>query len=262
MSSQKMYENEKNWIAFSFVLLQSGLTAIQAYKFPTTRFAFQSIHSILLRYIIVSFVVQWHNQKHTFIAWPSATHWFSPTLMALNVNSMSMTPLHKMRLHIMFGTPTNSLHCAASMQSPHWLSWTRFAVFAKWWFASFRFNVSKSTNTGKVFVMGAKRWNVVRLLRWNLSPWKPWFKCHCASYRTWRTPFHHSFSQSSHKFTARFAHCINTCCCSNNTRSQTVAHSGQMIADAIVRHALMASATNATKATAAARASATASASA
>lgn len=55
MSSQKMYENEKNWITFSFVLLCSGLTATQASKFPTTRFAFQSIHFIL-RYIIDSFV--------------------------------------------------------------------------------------------------------------------------------------------------------------------------------------------------------------
>lgn len=196
------------------------------------------------------------------MSWPSVPRWFSPTWLTLHVGSVSVTPLHKRRLHIMFGPPTNSLHRSASIQSQYWLSCTRFAVFAKRWFTSFRFNVSKSTNTGKVFVMGAKRWNVVRLLRWNLSPWKPWFKCHCAWYRTWRTLFHCSFSHSCREFTASFAHCINACCCSNNSRSRTVAHSGQMIAAAIVRHAAMASATNATKATAAARASATASASA
>lgn len=235
-----MAENEKNWIAFFICLIAirpNGKSKLPNFQLPNL--AFQSIWYI----IIDLFVVQWHNQNQPFMSWPSAPRWFSPTWLKLHVGSMSMTPLPKRRLHIMLiGPATISLHCSASMQSPYRLSWTRFAVFAKWWFASFRFNVNKSTNTGKVFMMGAKRWNVVRLLRWNLSPWKPWFKCHCASYRTWRTPFHHSFSHSSREFTASFAHCINACCCSNNSRSRTVAHS------------------NATKATAAASASAIASA--
>ena len=267
MSIQKMYENKKNWIAFWNALLCSGLTATHT---PASNFqlAFQSIHSSIHSSIHYWFICcstkkwnQWH--AHTFMTWPSARRWFAPTWLALNVNSMSMKPLHKMRLNIMFGPPTNSLNGSASMQNPYWLSWTRFAVFAKWWFASFRFNVSKSTNTGKVFVMGVKPWSVVRLLRWNLSPLKPWFKWHCASYRTWKMPFHHSFSHSSREFTASFARSSNACCCSNNTPSQTIAKSMMcQIAAAIVHHAAMASATNATKATAAARANATASASA
>ena len=204
---------------------------------------------------------QWHVQ--TFIQWPSAPHWFAPTWLPLKVNLMRMTPLRKRRQSfIRIGTVMNALHCAEGMHrlSRFWCA--RLEVFAKSWFALSRFNVSKLTSTGKAFAMDAKPWNVVHLLHLNPSPWKPWFKCRCASYRTWRTPFRPWFSHSCRKFTASFAHCINACCCSNNTRSRTVAHSPRILAGAIVHHAAMASATNATKATAAARANATTSASA
>ena len=102
--------------------------------------------------------------------------------------------------------------CAANMHCPLRRCWKTFALIAKWSFGQCKFNVRKSTSTGKAFVTGAKLWNAAHRLHLNRLPWKPWYKWHCVSSKTSKTWYPIWFSHSSNGFMPTFANCRIACC--------------------------------------------------